>query len=292
MARYRLRFQLQEIDLSPGVTILGRSPECQLTIEDPLVSRQHAQITIEAAQIFFEDLGSRNGSRVNGVLAKGKVPLQDGDRLRVGTLEIVFCKISSERSGPSNRKTGFLLYCANCKLPYAEEMVACPHCGSQERTEEEQTLTGVKGEDHSSWALLLVVDVLDRAVSAGRLSDAERMMRRAANAVDDLIKAKTPVDHGQFKKFADVTARYAQAQKSDQWSSWLLATFAAVGLVPQPEVVSQLRGIRLEAGRGAQAIADIVRSAKARRDRLSDEDLEALSILEPWGQSLKRNADA
>ncbi|MBI5536223.1 MAG: FHA domain-containing protein [Deltaproteobacteria bacterium] len=292
MARYRLRFQLQEIDLSPGNTILGRSPDCHVTIEDPLVSRQHAKLSIENGLILFEDLGSRNGSRVNGVLARGKVPVQDGDRLRIGTQEFVFCKISSDRSGPLNRKTGFLLYCANCKLPYAEEMVACPHCGSQERTEEEQTLTGVKGDDHSSWALLLVIDVLDRAVSSQRFSDAERMMRRAATAVDDLVTSKAPIDSAQFEKFADVASRYAAAQRSDQWASWLLATYVAVGLVPHPEVVSQLRGIRLEGASGAKAIDSIIESAKSRRDRLSDEDVEALSILELWGQSLKRNTGA
>jgi pSer/pThr/pTyr-binding forkhead associated (FHA) protein len=66
LARYRLRFVLQEFDLPRGATIIGRSLECHLTIDDPLVSRQHARITVgdDGAQI--EDVGSRNGVRVNG----------------------------------------------------------------------------------------------------------------------------------------------------------------------------------------------------------------------------------
>ena len=47
MARYRLRFLLQEFDLPRGTTLIGRSSECQVTIEDPLVSRQHARILID-----------------------------------------------------------------------------------------------------------------------------------------------------------------------------------------------------------------------------------------------------
>lgn len=290
MARYRLRFLLQEIDLSPGTTVIGRSPECHVTIEDPLVSREHAKISILGDRIVFEDLGSRNGSRVNGVPIRGSVPLSDGDRLRIGTQEVVFCKMASDRS-PLNRKTGYLVYCVGCKLPYPEEMPACPHCGSTAHTDEEATLTGVQGEDHSSWALLLVVDVLDRAVASGRFNDAERMMRRACGAVDDLIQSKVPIDEAQFTKFAQVAARYAKAQNSDTWTSWLLDAHARAGLVPKAEIVAELRAVRLTGANGARAIDDIVNTAKSHRDRLRDEDVEALSILELWGQSLNRNVD-
>jgi hypothetical protein len=289
VARYRLRFLLQEIDLSPGTTTLGRSPECHVTIEDPLVSREHARISIAGERISFEDLGSRNGSRVNGLLVKGTVPLADGDRLRIGTQEIVFCKMASDRS-PLNRRTGFLVYCVNCKLPYPEEMPSCPHCGDTSRTDEEATLTGGQGEDHSSWALLLVVDVLDRAVTSGRMHDAERMMRRASGAVDDLILSKVPIDEGQFTKFGQVASRYAKTEKSSQWACWLLGAYARVGLVPKAEFVAELRGIHLTDASGPQAIEEIISAAKLHRERLRDEDVEALSILELWGQSLKKNA--
>lgn len=70
MARYRLRFLLQEFDLPRGATIIGRSLDCHLTIEDPLVSRQHARIVIDDAGAFVEDMGSRNGVRVDGVSIK------------------------------------------------------------------------------------------------------------------------------------------------------------------------------------------------------------------------------
>ena len=57
MARFRLKFLLQEFDLVGPEVLLGRSPECHVTLEDPLVSRQHARILIggETAQIIIID---------------------------------------------------------------------------------------------------------------------------------------------------------------------------------------------------------------------------------------------
>jgi len=277
---------MQEVDLAPGTTLLGRSPDCALTIEDPLVSRQHARIIIQGDRVAFEDLGSRNGSRVNGVPIRGTVPIKDGDRLRIGTQEFVFCSIASDRSGPLNRRTGFMTFCAICKVPYPEEMGVCPHCGSQDRTDEETTLSGTRAEDNATWALLLIVDVLERAVANGRLADAERIMRRAANTVTDMMAAEpSSVDEQQFRRLAEVAASYARLQQSSHWACWILGAFATMGLIPHTAVVSELQPIRLEGGEGRKAMDDIISRAKARRSTLSDEDLEALSILELWGLS-------
>ena len=65
--------------------IIGRSPDCHITIEDPLVSRQHAKIVIEEALARIEDMGSRNGVVVNGEKIDVRAELVDGDRIRLGT---------------------------------------------------------------------------------------------------------------------------------------------------------------------------------------------------------------
>jgi pSer/pThr/pTyr-binding forkhead associated (FHA) protein len=71
VTRYRLRFLLQEIDLPQGETLIGRSASCQVTIEDPLVSRQHSRLYIRERS--RPDLGSRSGSMVNGRAVSGSV---------------------------------------------------------------------------------------------------------------------------------------------------------------------------------------------------------------------------
>src|SRR5580658_7915544 len=90
VARYRLRFVLQEFDLPRGATIVGRSLECHLTIDDPLVSRIHARITVGDDGACIEDMGSRNGVRVNGSPIRGLTALRSGDRARIGTQELIF----------------------------------------------------------------------------------------------------------------------------------------------------------------------------------------------------------
>ena len=93
MARYRLRLLLQEFDLPRGTTLIGRSYDCHVTIEDPLVSRQHARIEVEGDRVTVFDLGSRNGVKVNGAGIKGSQDLRHGDRVRIGTQELVFTQI-------------------------------------------------------------------------------------------------------------------------------------------------------------------------------------------------------
>jgi len=63
---------------------LGRSPDNDVLIDDPLVSRHHARIHVKAGQVFIEDLGSANGTRVNGMRITGLHPLRPGDQITIG----------------------------------------------------------------------------------------------------------------------------------------------------------------------------------------------------------------
>ena len=64
--------------------IIGRGKECDITINDNLVSRNHAKITAENGGYFVNDLGSTNGTFVNGKKVKGKIKLSEKDELRIG----------------------------------------------------------------------------------------------------------------------------------------------------------------------------------------------------------------
>ena len=127
--RYRLRFLLQEFNLPFGITIIGRGEDCQISLFDPSVSRQHARIIVDDRCAIFEDLKSRNGCRVNGKRIHGPTQLVEGDRIRIGTQELVF-GVSLETSHVQRRNTGSLWLCSECQTAYAKEMEACPHCGS------------------------------------------------------------------------------------------------------------------------------------------------------------------
>ncbi len=71
-------------DLPEGVTTLGRADENDIVLSGDLVSRKHARIYVKGDQLEMEDLGSRNGSKVNGQPLHGMVVLRPGDTVTVG----------------------------------------------------------------------------------------------------------------------------------------------------------------------------------------------------------------
>lgn len=79
------RFELEKAE-----TILGRHPDCDVTIEVGAVSRQHARILSDDSKFLLEDLKSRNGTFLNGRPISDKSPLQDGDLIRICDVEYSF----------------------------------------------------------------------------------------------------------------------------------------------------------------------------------------------------------
>lgn len=64
--------------------IVGRAPECDIAVLDERVSRRHAQITGDRDELQIEDLGSRNGTLINGNHITGRITLRDGDLVGLG----------------------------------------------------------------------------------------------------------------------------------------------------------------------------------------------------------------
>ncbi|MFH0900734.1 MAG: DUF4388 domain-containing protein [Pseudomonadota bacterium] len=90
MSRYALRFisgkyQGGEFPLRmEREIIIGRSSDLDMVLVEDMVSRKHAKISTASGQIVIQDLGSTNGSFVNGEKVK-KVRLKEGDRILIGT---------------------------------------------------------------------------------------------------------------------------------------------------------------------------------------------------------------
>jgi len=72
-----------------GTLTIGRLPECDVTIDDPAVSRRHARITSDGVDYTVEDLNSTNGVRVNGHPVT-RATLRPGDELDLGGARFTF----------------------------------------------------------------------------------------------------------------------------------------------------------------------------------------------------------
>jgi hypothetical protein len=69
---------------------IGRSRDCEIVLDDVGISRRHAEIRPGRGGWTIEDLGSTNGVLVNGLEIRGAQPLHPGDRVELGSTEIVF----------------------------------------------------------------------------------------------------------------------------------------------------------------------------------------------------------
>ncbi len=86
--RFRLLWGSRNLELEIGAILFGRGDECALRTDDPLVSRQHARITVALDQVMIEDFGSRNGVVVNGERISQSTSLNPGDRIKIGGQEL------------------------------------------------------------------------------------------------------------------------------------------------------------------------------------------------------------
>jgi len=236
--RYRLRFLLQEFDLPRGATIIGRSLDCNLTIEDPLVSREHARIVIDEDHARIEDLGSRNGVRLNGLRVRQPAMLRDGDRVRIGTQDLVFCRVDPNGKTHS-RTTGVLRLCAKCRLPYAREALSCPHCEATEQTDE-GTLTTDSEDYRVAWSVQLIVETIERALGLGRQADAERIVRRATGKLDELILSGDVLDARALGSVASKVATMTLVTDDPTWLLWVIDLHRRTGSVPSLDVADKL----------------------------------------------------
>ena len=91
MAKISVKAGRWQLDLSAtnNRIELGRDPDCDLTIDDPSVSRHHAQLSLQGEQLVVQDLGSSNGTWLDGrALGRDAVVVRPNQSLFVGTVPV------------------------------------------------------------------------------------------------------------------------------------------------------------------------------------------------------------
>jgi len=114
----RLAGQVYELDQSPAT--IGRDFGCKICIaDDPLVSRNHAQIYAQADSWWITDTGSSNGTTINGQRLSQPTQLKEGDQIVVGSQQLM---VASDSSAPQQPATPSQLG------------VSCVRCGGSQTT--------------------------------------------------------------------------------------------------------------------------------------------------------------
>lgn len=80
----------RRVELSDQPVSIGRLPECDISLLDSNVSRRHAEVKRHGNDFVIVDLGSTNGTRVNGTWVTGERRLHDGDQISIAATTITF----------------------------------------------------------------------------------------------------------------------------------------------------------------------------------------------------------
>ena len=88
--RALLIYQGRRLVIGPSGATIGRSRQCDVVIDDPNVSRQHAEVRPRGGAWVLTDLGSTNGSSLNGRRIDHPEVVQSGDEIEIGTTTITF----------------------------------------------------------------------------------------------------------------------------------------------------------------------------------------------------------
>jgi len=206
---------------------LGRGAFCKIRIADGQLSRRHCQFTFENGQLFVEDLESRNGTKVNNELIKGKVQLQDGDRIIVGTHEL---KVINPAASKLRR-------------------TALPELGTQEEEEEAyRQAAGLVGQDLAGCAIEKVI-FNGRTSVIFRARDSETGGAVAVKVLKRLGKV-TVEDQNRFIRGAKYSATlrhpsFVRVFKGGRLEDWFYVVMEYVQGVNLEEVV-QRKGAPLD----------------------------------------------
>lgn len=246
------------------------------------MSRQHARIVVDDGGASVEDLGSRNGVRVNAMPARGRVKIKDGDRLRIGTQEFVLSEVARlPASSVASKTTGFLRHCARCRLPVPQEVRECPACGSTERVaEDDDTLTGQLGpQSKRSWGVELLLEVLERAVATQRAPDAARTLQKIATQLEEIVDQGDGVDDDVLTRLASLSVRTSELTKDPLHARFCIGLYTVLRRLPPAEITDELALVAVRDGGALRASVDELVQMGRGLER-NERNVEALGRLE------------
>lgn len=247
MPRFRLRYQSHDLELPIGDFIVGRSADCQLALDDPLVSRRHAVFHALADKLIVEDLGSRNGVKVNDARIAQPTELSNGDVVTIGGSDLT---------------------------------VLVQHSDTPSRAPRKPAVTMTKTMSEGTGALALLAGVVDKALIMGRTEEAERILTNLlSETLAGLQSGKR--DAAVLQDATRYALRLAAETGKATWIDWVFHAHHAAGKVlPAPtvdELYTLVRKVRYPV---TPALRTYVDGLRAQSDRLSPTERFILQRIE------------
>lgn len=258
----RLRYLGHNLEVPEGQFIIGRSSKCQLSIDDPMISRQHAVLTVANGVAHVEDLGSRNGVLVNGKRITGVAPVAEGDTITVGSQPMTvhgLGAVGSVLSRPhrvemQTMQTSSLMDLADD--PTDDTMIRSgPLKGDPGRRVNELSLVGA---------------VAEKALAMGRAEDAQRLLERPLHDLLKRVKnGESGIDDKVTERAATLAVKLAMALNKGEWVDYTFDLYTARHEILPQAVVDELY--------------TVLRKVRCDGSKLQDylEELQATSVMGP-----------
>ena len=233
MERYYLRYQAMDLALDDKDFVVGRVGECDLVLNDALVSRRHARFRVIAEGVVVEDLGSRNGVRVNDEAVQGQALLRHGDRVGIGSQFLVF-KVSA-RNLPAG--TSEVLLCERCARALDPDATECTHCGFSLLRNPRATL---QQPPLRSNAFQTLSGLADKALGLGRGDEAERILSPIMNNVAERTRNGNAPNDLTFSDAIRYALRLAEATHKSAWLDYVFELYTGAGKMMSADTVEDL----------------------------------------------------
>jgi predicted component of type VI protein secretion system len=213
--RFRLRYLQHDLELNEGTFAVGRNASCQLSLDDPLVSRRHAIFEHQGGHVTIEDLNSRNGVIVNGHRIESKVNLNVGDRILIGSQELT---LLAARDGAQVSGGGV------GKMTLPKMKVSTPSSGFPPvQIESDPEPSMVRRADQFK----LLSGVAEKALAMGKAGEAERLLASALADVIEATRAGRPLPPTLVDQAAKFSAKLATATGKGGWADYVIELYAA-----------------------------------------------------------------
>ena len=213
--RFRLRYLQHDLELNEGTFAVGRNASCQLSLDDPLVSRRHAIFELSGNGVTLEDLNSRNGVIVNGHRIEAKVNLSVGDRILIGSQELT---LLAARDGTNVSGGGV------GKMTLPKMKAGTPSSGFPPvQIESDPEPSMVRRADQFK----LLSGVAEKALAMGKAGEAERLLASALADVIEATRAGRPLPPTLVDQAAKFSAKLATATGKGGWADYVIELYAA-----------------------------------------------------------------
>jgi pSer/pThr/pTyr-binding forkhead associated (FHA) protein len=278
MSKYWVEYRGDAIELRGGQLLVGRSAMCRLVLDDPLVSRQHAEFRVVDEGVMVYDLKSVNGVFVNGQRIDRCLSLHAGDRVVIGEQELaVVARLAEKDTAPHSPARRRLAETLHNKQPDSvlPQSVSCRP-------------SAVPPDDatHQTNALDLLGGVADKVLALGRGEEAERILGAYLANLLEQTKSGGKAASRTTDRAAYFAVKLASVMSKGSWVDYAFSLFTALRRpLPGPvvdelyEVLRKVSGVNLGAVREYVALLHAEQTQFGPAERFLVQRIEGLERL-------------